>query len=71
MGFIISYINDPLLKHPNTSTYFVKGARAGSLVFGLGSIVKQTVFCAITKSGRENSKTSTFFIVNSFYYRQI
>tara|TARA_B110000503_G_C6818191_1_gene277821 strand:- start:96 stop:293 length:198 start_codon:yes stop_codon:yes gene_type:complete len=55
----------------NRSTYFVKGTSAGSFIFGLGSIVKQTVFYAITKSGRENSKTSAFFIVNSFYYRQI
>ena len=49
----------------------MKGARAASVVFGLGSIVKQTVFCAIPKSGIENSKASIFLIINSFYYRQI
>ena len=43
-----------MLKQPKTSTYFVNGERAGSLGFGFDSIVKQTVFCALTNSGKAN-----------------
>jgi hypothetical protein len=59
-----------MLKQPNTSTYFVKGVRAKSLGFGLGSILKQTVFCATPKIGRDISKANIFLIINSFYYWQ-
>jgi hypothetical protein len=52
-----------MLKHPKTSMYFVKGANAGLLEFGLGSIVKQTVFCwALTKNGNMNKRGINFFM---------
>ena len=62
-----------MLKHPKTSMYFVKGANAGLLEFGLGSIVKQTVFCwALTKNGKMNKRFINFFMdENGFSVKQI
>ena len=45
----------------------MKGASAGSLVFGLGSIVKQTVFCcALTSSGKIINKESNLVLNHSY-----